>query len=108
MRGKMGVCQKNCGIDYAKCLVTTFDMKECTKTQAGCALECFKTPTKVKSFVGYPITDVQAGVGACEKNCALDLGKCMIISGDIKQCLKDEVACGLDCLKSVSSSVYVE
>jgi len=39
----MGVCQKNCAIDYTKCLVTTFDMATCSKQEAGCALDCLKS-----------------------------------------------------------------
>jgi hypothetical protein len=38
----MGVCQKDCGIDYAKCLITTFDMETCIKQEASCALDCLK------------------------------------------------------------------
>ena len=39
----VGVCQKNCGIDYAKCLITTFDMETCIKQEATCALDCLKS-----------------------------------------------------------------
>ena len=42
----MAECQKNCGIDFGKCLITTFDMKECLKTQAACALDCLKSVKK--------------------------------------------------------------
>jgi hypothetical protein len=38
----MGVCQKNCGIDYAKCLITKFDMATCLQEEAACALDCLK------------------------------------------------------------------
>lgn len=38
----MGTCQKNCGIDFGKCLVQTFDMESCLKAQAACALDCLK------------------------------------------------------------------
>jgi len=38
----MGVCQKNCGIDYGKCLIQTFDVTQCIKDEASCALDCLK------------------------------------------------------------------
>ena len=38
----MGVCQKNCAIDYSKCLITTFDMATCITQEASCALDCLK------------------------------------------------------------------
>ena len=38
----VGVCQKNCAIDYGKCLIQTFDMEACIKAEAACALDCFK------------------------------------------------------------------
>ena len=40
---EMGACQKNCAIDYTKCLLTNFDMASCTKQEDGCALDCLKT-----------------------------------------------------------------
>ena len=43
----MGVCQKNCAIDYSKCLVLTFDMFTCSQQEAACALDCLKS-AKVK------------------------------------------------------------
>ncbi len=39
----MGVCQKNCGIDYAKCLITKLDMQVCLQEEAACALDCLKS-----------------------------------------------------------------
>ena len=38
----MAVCQKNCGIDYGKCLIQTFDVTQCIKDEASCALDCLK------------------------------------------------------------------
>jgi hypothetical protein len=37
------VSQKNCAIDYSKCLITTFDMATCSKQEAACALDCLKS-----------------------------------------------------------------
>jgi hypothetical protein len=99
VKSDMGVCQKNCGIDYGKCLVTTFDMKSCTSAQAACALDCLKG---VKTPKGPEVMmNVQSEVGVCEKNCGLDFGKCLITTGDFKTCVKTQAACALDCLKSV-------
>ncbi len=98
----MGVCQKNCGIDYGKCLVTTFDMNTCTKQEAACALDCLKG-VKAKPFK----IQVKNDVGSCEKNCGIDFGKCLITTGDFKSCLKDQASCALDCLKSVSTAMNV-
>jgi hypothetical protein len=39
----MGVCQKNCAIDYSKCLILTFDMFTCSQQEAACALDCLKS-----------------------------------------------------------------
>ena len=43
VKGKGEVCQKNCGIDSAKCMITTFDAKTCLKQEAACALDCLKS-----------------------------------------------------------------
>ena len=40
---EMGVCEKNCAIDYTRCLVTSFDMASCAKQDDGCAVDCLKT-----------------------------------------------------------------
>ena len=101
---KMDVCQKNCGIDYGKCLITTFDINSCTKAEAACALDCLKGVQSPKFEV-----KVSAGkVGRCEKNCGIDFGKCLIETGDFKSCLKSQASCALDCLKSVSSHKAVK
>jgi len=97
----MGVCQKNCGIDYGKCLVTTFDINTCTKQEAACALDCLKG-VKAKPFK----IQVKNDVGSCEKNCGIDFGKCLITTGDFKSCLKDQASCALDCLKSVKAKPF--
>ena len=95
----LGKCQKNCGIDFGKCLVTRFDMKGCLKEEASCALDCFKSVhaqiAKVRS------TPMVKNIGVCQKNCGIDFGKCLITRFDMKACLKEEAACALDCLKGV-------
>ena len=67
MAGEMGICQKNCGIDYGKCLITTGDFKSCLKSEAACSLDCLKS---VKSGI-----KVSQNIGVCEKNCGIDYGK---------------------------------
>ena len=100
----MSVCQKNCGIDYGKCLITTFDINECTKAEASCALDCLKGVKAKKQFEVKTSKDV----GTCEKNCGLDFGKCLIEGGDFKTCIKSQASCALDCLKSVKSFASVK
>ena len=48
MAGDMGICQKNCGIDFGKCMITTGDFKSCLKDQASCALDCLKSVSVAK------------------------------------------------------------
>ena len=97
--GDIGTCQKNCGIEYGKCLVTTFDMTACTKAESGCALGCLMGVKAHKKFE----VEVSADVGTCEKNCGIDFGKCLITTGDFQSCLKGQANCALDCLKSTTA-----
>ena len=53
----LGVCEKNCAIDFTKCLVTTFDMATCSKQEAGCSLDCLKSVESKASL------DVRQGLG---------------------------------------------
>ena len=41
--GELSICQKDCGIDFGKCLITTGDFKSCLKDEAACALDCLKS-----------------------------------------------------------------
>ena len=61
----VGVCQKNCAIDYSKCLITTFDMATCSKQEAGCALDCLKSTVEVTQTAKCSIC--KAGIGAIEQ-----------------------------------------
>lgn len=99
----MGVCQKNCGIDYGKCLITTFDINSCTTAEASCALDCLKG---VKSHKKFQVK-ANPNVGVCEKDCGISFGQCLINTGDFKQCLKGQANCALECLKGVTSEVQV-
>ena len=98
------MCQKNCGIDYGKCLITTFDINQCTKAEAACALDCLKGVKAPK----FEVKVSSGNVGTCEKNCGIDFGKCLIETGDFKSCIKSQASCALDCLKSVSSNKSVK
>ncbi len=82
MAGEMGICQKNCGIDFGKCLITTGDFKSCLKAEASCSLDCFKS-TSVHNGI-----KVSQNIGTCEKNCGIDYGKCLITTFDMATCTK--------------------
>jgi hypothetical protein len=43
VNGKGEVCQKDCAIDSAKCMIQTFDMEKCIKEEGACALDCLKS-----------------------------------------------------------------
>ena len=103
VKGSGEVCQKNCGIDYGKCLIQTFDMATCLKQEAACALDCLKGVAFVAKW-DVPCVQKVTGKdqGVCQKNCGIDMGKCIITTGNVAQCMKDEAACALDCLKSVA------
>ena len=104
----IGVCQKNCGIDFGKCMIQTFDMKSCLQAEAACALECLKglaveeKHSEKKHHHHSVATKVESDIGVCQKNCGIDFGKCLIQTFDMKKCLQDEAACALDCLKGVA------
>ena len=79
MAGEMGICQKNCGIDFGKCLITTGDFKSCLKNEAACSVDCLKsksvsTPIKVSDY-------------ACERRCDRGYGNC-ISYGEYAFCIK--------------------
>ena len=133
----MGVCQKNCAIDYSKCLILTFDMFTCSQQEAACALDCLKSAEvevsvsvwcgRCMDFVApqaeaacaldclkgvkdpkFEVKVSSGNVGTCEKNCGIDFGKCLIETGDFKNCIKSQTSCALDCLKTVSSHKSVK
>ena len=90
----MGVCQKNCAVDYSKCLITTFDMATCTQQEAGCALDCLKSTeiaveasdTCSKCIVlagGNLMTAISQGCGAATEtaivaNCQVNFERTML------------------------------
>ena len=41
--GDVGTCEKNCGIDYGKCMILRGDIVGCLQEEGACALECLKT-----------------------------------------------------------------
>ena len=92
MAGKVGVCQKNCGLDFGKCLITTGNFETCLKSEGSCALECLKN-------VNGGTVMVSGSGEVCQKNCGIDYGKCLVTTFDINTCTKDQAACALDCLK---------
>ena len=50
MAGEIGICQKNCGLDFGKCLITTGKFNECLKTESVCAVDCLKTKNNNKHY----------------------------------------------------------
>ena len=82
MAGKVGVCQKNCGLDFGKCLITTGDFETCLKTEGSCALDCLKN-------VNGGTVMVSGSGEVCQKNCGIDYGKCLVTTFDIDKCTKD-------------------
>jgi hypothetical protein len=104
--GDMGVCQKNCGIDYGKCLILQGNMELCLKQEAACALDCLKGLTVEGHYHGpnhrHHTPAVKSNEAeVCQKDCAIDTGKCLIQTFDMEACFKQEAACALDCLKGV-------
>ena len=99
----MAVCQKNCGISFGQCVITTFDMKSCLQAQASCALECLKSVKVEHKHHHHDVTpEVKSELGVCQKNCGIDFGKCLIQTFDMKTCAQSQVVCALDCLKGVA------
>ena len=94
------ICEKNCGIDYAKCIITNLNLLECSRQEAACALDCLKLE-QVEVDSSKIAIEVERSGDTCQKNCGIDYAKCMITQFDIKECSKQEAVCALDCLKSV-------
>jgi hypothetical protein len=80
--GNVGTCEKNCGIDFGKCLIETGDFKSCLKTQASCALDCLKSVSSHKSVKQVKDTPRSR----CEKNCAIDYSKCLVLTFNMRTC----------------------
>ncbi len=80
VKNDVGVCEKNCGIDFGTCLINTGDFKTCLKAQATCALDCLKSESVAKGVVQTQDVEV------CQKNCAIDYSKCLITTFDMATC----------------------
>jgi hypothetical protein len=78
-------------------------METCLKQEAACALDCLKGVAFVAKWDEPVVKHVSNYEDkACQKNCAIDMGKCVILTGNVPQCLKEEGACALECLKTVT------
>jgi hypothetical protein len=97
VKANVDVCQMSCGIDFGKCLVTTFDAKTCSWQGVSCYRDCLEG---VKSHKKQEV-EVRSDVGACDRNCAVDFGKCVMTTGDFKSCFLGQANCAFTCLKSV-------
>ena len=99
--GNFGECQKNCGIDYAGCLLTTFDTTSCTTKEAGCAAGCiFKVENPMKEEV-KPVEIKVKGMKECQSKCLL-IGATCLFSKSKTQCAKETGACSVSCLLQVT------
>jgi hypothetical protein len=101
MAGEMGICQKNCGIDFGKCLITTGDFKSCLKSEAACSLDCLKSKN-VKSAI--KVSEIP-----CETNCGLTFALCYSNSGLWEGCDEIRLKCISACpkIKSLSKAIKV-
>lgn len=102
-KSEFSVCEKACGFDYGECLVQTFNIDDCTKQAINCGRSCL---TGVEPTEKVEVT-VQGTVKDCEKNCGIDFGSCLILTGDFKTCIRTQASCALQCLKSAQASVVV-
>ena len=90
-------CAKTCGVEMGNCIVETKDVDTCMKTAGTCGHKClFGEKKHVKQDI--KVTDI----GSCEANCGIDYAKCMITTFALEDCLKQEAACALDCLKGLT------
>lgn len=97
------ICAEDCAVDFGKCLIQTFDIETCLKGTKTCTLDCFKGIDFIAKWDEPVVPYVKAkSTATCQKNCAIDLGKCVITTGDFVQCMKAEAACSLDCLKGAT------
>ena len=95
----MGTCQKNCGIDYGKCLILKGDMATCVQEEAACALDCLKGLKMIhRDGKSSPRTE---NLDSCQLSCAYDHGKCLIQNFDMSFCVEDTTQCAKNCLNGV-------
>ena len=97
-RKNLGECQKQCGIKYAQCLVSSFDLKGCTTQQAACALGCFMGEKTHHHHTAAVQLDVKNEFSVCQKNCAIEYGQCLVTTFDLKGCSQKEASCAIGCL----------
>lgn len=74
-------CKQNCGIDFGKCLIQTFDMALCTKNEASCALDCLKGIAFVAKYdkpIVKNIPKVEGIIEACNEGCISDYNQCIL------------------------------
>jgi hypothetical protein len=82
-------------------MVTTFNLAECVKQEAACALDCLKSVQVEVASTKNEVEVENSAMETCQKNCGIDYAKCIVTSFDMEACIKQEAACALDCLKSV-------
>jgi hypothetical protein len=68
MASEMGVCQKNCSLDFKKCVNDTGLFDECLKTESVCTLDCSKSKSIKNHLKNIHVTQGtdECGEGYCD------------------------------------------
>jgi hypothetical protein len=87
MAREKGICQKNCALDFGKCLITTGQFNECLKTEGVCTLDCFKSKSIKNHIKNVHVNqDKPDWRNDCQKQCGDDFGRCVLITYDVYGC----------------------
>ena len=99
----MEICQKNCGIDSAKCMIQYFNPFKCAQEEALCALDCLKgVPFASQYTMPVPkLSNPDRSMGACQQNCAVDFGGCIVDTFDFPTCMDSHTTCSVQCFKTL-------
>lgn len=89
----MASCQKNCGIDYAKCMITSFSIIGCAQQEACCSLDCLKgvphVPEDIPTQVKHITENVEvSSMEVCQMNCGFSYGQCILDTYDMEACTR--------------------
>ena len=96
-KSEFAACQKDCGIEFGKCLVTTFDFKTCAQQEGACAIGCLgkldvykkhHTEISVKGF----------NKGSCQSKCANSFTQCLFEDWNLDACIGEQAQCVISCV----------